>query len=336
VHDYLVRPEVARIALVVGVVVSILYYERVQLTTGGAIVPAYLTMFLSTPVYVGSTLCMAYLTYLIVNKGIARRWILYGRRKFEVEVLVGLSLVSVGTLVALAVGRRNPLLLGVAGIGMLIPGLIAHDMYRQRPGRTAFAVVTTTIIVAEVVYVFASLLQISPLVESRLPRVADDTGYPLGLLLLGAVFSVLIGLVVFARLGLRSGGFISSAYLALFLVRPFDVLWTVALAVVIWFVVTRFVMPNLLVFGRRKLAAMLLVGSLVTWTAEAVVGRVTDGAVQPWKGFILMSLMIPALLANDAQRQGLERTLWGASITTLGVYGLMNVLDAGLTLVGVV
>jgi hypothetical protein len=48
-----------------------------------------------------------------------------------------------------------------------------------------------------------------------------------------------------------------------------------------------------------------------------------------------MSLMIPALLANDAQRQGLERTIWGATITTLGVYGILNVLTAGLVVVGV-
>ena len=33
-HEYFFRPEVARVALVVGVVVSILFYERVQLTTG--------------------------------------------------------------------------------------------------------------------------------------------------------------------------------------------------------------------------------------------------------------------------------------------------------------
>jgi hypothetical protein len=48
-----------------------------------------------------------------------------------------------------------------------------------------------------------------------------------------------------------------------------------------------------------------------------------------------MSLMIPALLANDAQRQGLERTLWGASIATLSVYGVVNLLDAGLIAAGV-
>ena len=35
-HEYLFRPEVVRVALVVGVIVSMLFYERVQLTTGGS------------------------------------------------------------------------------------------------------------------------------------------------------------------------------------------------------------------------------------------------------------------------------------------------------------
>ena len=334
-HEYLFRPEVARTALVVGVVISILFYERVQLTTGGAIVPAYLTMFLPAPVYIVSTLATAYVTYLLVNKVIAKRWIVYGRRKFEVEVLVGLALVSLSTVTALGLSRWDPFLVGVAGIGMLIPGVLAHDMFRQKPQKTLFAVAATTAIVAGILYLFTSLLEISPLDESPLPRVAAGTGYPTQLLLGGAIVSVVSGLVIFAKLGIRSGGFVSAAYLALVLVRPLDLLWAAALAVVTWAVVTQLVMPHLLVFGRRKLSAMILVGSLVTWTAEGVISEVTDGAIQPWKGFVLMSLMIPALLANDAQRQGLERTLWGASIATLSVYGALNVMDAGLVAIGV-
>ncbi|MEJ7715129.1 MAG: poly-gamma-glutamate biosynthesis protein PgsC/CapC [Thermoleophilaceae bacterium] len=72
-HDYFVLPEVARVALVVGVIVSIVFYERVQLTTGGAIVPAYLALFLAAPLYIGVTLVSGYLTYLIVSVVIAKR-----------------------------------------------------------------------------------------------------------------------------------------------------------------------------------------------------------------------------------------------------------------------
>lgn len=334
-HNYFFSLEVARVALVVGVVVSIVFYERMQLTTGGAIVPAYLTLFLPSPLYVLTTVGLGYATYLLVNKVIGKRVILYGRRKFEVEVLVGLGLIGVATLVALALGRIDPVLYGLSGVGMLIPGVLAHDMFRQKPRQTVVAVVATTAILSLFAYVFASLLAISPLQETPLPLVGEDTGFPMNLLLPAAVVSVLAGLVVFSRLGLRSGGFISAAYLALMVAHPEDLLFAAVLAIVIWWTVTRLVMPHLLVFGRRKLSAMLLVGSVVVWAAEVAVVRFTDGAYQPWHGLVLMALMIPALLANDAQRQGLEKTAWGAAITTAAVYGFMNVLTAGLVAVEV-
>ncbi len=45
--------------------------------------------------------------------------------------------------------------------------------------------------------------------------------------------------------------------------------------------------------------------------------------------------MVPALLANDAQRQGWEKTIWGAGLTALGTFAAMNLLAAGLAAAGV-
>jgi poly-gamma-glutamate biosynthesis protein PgsC/CapC len=336
-HDYFVLTEVARVGLVVGVIVSILFYERVQLTTGGAIVPAYLALFLAAPLYVFVTLLAGYLTYVIVSVVIAKRWILYGRRKFEVEMLVGLALIAVGTVAANALSGPSPKLSALTGIGFLIPGILAHDMFRQRPGKTLFAVVTTAAIVALVVFTFASLFEISPL-NDRLRPVPDPQaalGYPSELLVAGVVASVLFGLFTFSKLGLRSGGFVTAAYLALMIPRPADLAFSLLIAVSTWLVVTRLLMPRLLVFGRRKLSTMVLVGAVLGWTGEEAV-RALSGGYVPWPGFAVMTLMVPALLANDAQRQGMERTLWGAGITTLGVFGSLNVLAAGLTAAGAI
>ncbi len=110
-------------ALVVGVVVSMLFYERVQLTTGGAIVPAYLALHLPQPLLLSS-----------------------------------------------ALGALDPLLLGLAGIGFMVPGILAHDVARQHPGRTVLAVMATTGILAPFVFVFESLVRIAPGVQGRLCR----------------------------------------------------------------------------------------------------------------------------------------------------------------------
>ncbi len=330
-HDYFFRLEVVRVALVVGVVVSMLFYERVQLTTGGAIVPAYLAMFLPAPLFIAATLASAYVTYLFVNVVLGKKLILYGRRKFEIEILVGLAIVLVATLAASLLTPVDPVFLGLSGIGFLVPGILAHDMARQRPGRTVQAVLGTTVILGLFVYVYASLVDIAPL-DTTGDRVnlASLTAYPVTLLILGAAASVLIGMVVFSRLGLRSGGFITGAYLALVAPRWLDIAFALAVAVATWFVVVHLLMPRLLLFGRRKLSTMVLIGAILAWTCELAVSALTSGSYVPWRGLTLITFMVPALLANDAQRQGWEKTVWGAALTGLGVYALMNLLTAGM------
>jgi poly-gamma-glutamate biosynthesis protein PgsC/CapC len=334
VHEYLVRPEVVRVALVVGVVISMLFYERVQLTTGGAIVPAYLALHLAAPLFILSTIIGGYLTYLVVNVVIARRTILYGRRKFEIEVLVGLGIITVTTIVAGQLGTLDPILLGLAGIGFLVPGILAHDMARQRPGRTVLAVLATTGVLGVVIYVYDSLLAIAPVTPSSVPALASVAGYDRDFLLVGVVVSVLVGMLVFARIGVRSGGFITGAYLALLAPRWLDVLFTLVVGVATWFIVVHLLMPRLLIFGRRKLSTMVLVGAILAWSGELFIAWMTHGDVLIWRGLTIMTMMAPALLANDAQRQGWEKTLWGAGLVGLGVYGTMNLLSAGATAVG--
>jgi hypothetical protein len=143
------------------------------------------------------------------------------------------------------------------------------------------------------------------------------------------------GMLVFSRIGLRSGGFITGAYLALIAPRWQDLLFTAVVAVATWLVVVRLLMPNLLLFGRRKLSTMVLVGAILGWAAQLAVSTATGGVHHPWPGFTVITLMIPALLANDAQRQGWERTVWGTGLTALGTFTAMNVLGAVLAAAGV-
>ena len=133
--EYAAAFDVVRVTLVVGVVLSMLVYERTQLTTGGAIVPAYLALSILRPLAVAVTIGFGYLTHLVVTKVIVPRRILFGRRRFEVEVLVGVSFVLLGSAVAARAGTLDSHLTALAGIGFLVPGIIAHDMGRQRPGR---------------------------------------------------------------------------------------------------------------------------------------------------------------------------------------------------------
>jgi len=329
--EYAVGPDVVRVTLIVGVVFSMVVYERMQLTTGGAIVPAYLAMAVFRPVAVVATVLIGLATYAVVAKGIGRRWILYGRTKFEVEVLVGIAFILMSTVLAGLAGRADPALAGLAGIGFLVPGIIAHDMSRQRPGRTVAALLLTSAVLATFMWLYASILSLTPFGgPGAVEDLASVLGYPREFLLLAVATSVLVGMVVFAKLGIRSGGFITGAYVALVSPRWWDLAFSAIVAFIVWAIVVHVLMPRLLVFGRRKLSTMILVSGLVAWPVELLLRSVSHGDYVPWRGLTIATLMVPALIANDAQRQGWERTAFGVGLTCTGVLAVAN-LGGALT-----
>jgi poly-gamma-glutamate biosynthesis protein PgsC/CapC len=330
-HEYLYREDLVRVAVIAGIIVSTLIYERLQLTTGGAIVPGYLALFVLAPLSIIVTLATAYVTYRIVNGPIAARFIVYGRRKFELEVIIGIAIVSV--LYAIAQLRLGlpPLVTAVYGIGFVIPGLIAHDMFRQGPARTVAVLIGALAVVATIVFVLVTLGELAPtgpVTPANLGPVVR--GFSDDLLLPAVVVSVLAGLVIFHTLGLRSGGFVPAAYLALVSPDLRDLAFTAGVAVLTYVIVARLLGTRLLLFGRRKVAMMMLVAAAIAWATETLVITLTGGQYQPWQGFNAITLMIPGLLANDAERQGLERTTWGVALAVLAVLVSMNLLTAAL------
>src|SRR5262245_44451800 len=161
-HDYVYDVGTVRVAIILGAVVATLFYERMQLTTGGAIVPGYLALFLPRPLYIATCLVTSYLTFLVVNRLIAQRYILYGRRKFEIEVVTSLVFVAAWYVVASALEGWSTPLEGLYGIGFVLPAVIAHDVFRQGPRKTYLAILVNVGIIGLVVYVFSSLGRIAP------------------------------------------------------------------------------------------------------------------------------------------------------------------------------
>ena len=333
-NEYLYSPDVVRVTLVMGVITSMLFYERLHLTTGGAIVPAYLALGLQAPVTVVTTVLAGFAAHAIVEKVITRQRILYGRRKFEIEVLVGLALVGVIFLVRLLLDDLTTWDITVATIGFLVPGIIAHDMTRQGPEKTVIALAATAIILATFLYVYVMVLPLAGADVAPPQMLAPILGYDRRLILIAVTASVLIGMLTFSKIGLRSGGFITAAYVAFMLPRWWDLLYIAVVAVLTWVIVVKVIMPRLMLFGRRKLSVMVLFGALIGWTIELAARYATDGLWEPARGLTVMTVMLPALIANDAHRQGWEKTTWGVSLTTIGVYGVTNVVAAALLFTG--
>lgn len=114
-------------ALVVGVVVSLLLTELVGLTAGGIIVPGYVALLLDRPAALLGFLIVALASWGIVL-ALGSRLMLFGTRRFAVAVLAGLTL-SAGAQLLWPV--FDPPYVEWAGLGYVVPGLVAYQFDRQ-------------------------------------------------------------------------------------------------------------------------------------------------------------------------------------------------------------
>jgi len=126
----------------IGLVVSLIVVEVFGVWPGGIIVPAYLAMALDRPARVGATVAAALLT-LAAYKVVSRYFLLFGKRRFVVMLLVGGLLIQASVLLFPKV-MASPLDMRV--IGWVIPGLLANNFERQKLFPTLAALVCATIV----------------------------------------------------------------------------------------------------------------------------------------------------------------------------------------------
>ena len=321
-HDYLFTAEVVRFAFVFGVAVSMLLYERRHLTTGSIVVPGYVATFAVYPLIIAATAVNAGLSYLIVNKVLNRWFLLYGRTKFTVLALVSISIQT-------AMLKLSPSgawlwesdIKLVVGVGYVVPALIAHDMGRQGVRKTIKSVsLASAIVLVPIVFALwidmPGINDLAPLTGTG--RMAVDAPWiPVAVLLSAAA-----AWGVSHNYGLRSGGFMGASFIAILLGDPWQVGVAIALALATYLFVTRMLMNEMILFGRRKFSAMLLVSAtaswIMLWIGSDLIGvdalqHVDVGALA------LTPLIVPGLVANDAQRTGPGQVLAGLGLATVFV-----------------
>lgn len=118
------------IAIVAGIILSLLYTERTGIIPAGLVVPGYIAMLFTSPISIVVTFLIAFLTYLVVMKVIGRFTILYGRRKFAAMITTGIIFKMIFDLVF--PGFSTPAVVGgLIAIGIIVPGLIANTIQKQ-------------------------------------------------------------------------------------------------------------------------------------------------------------------------------------------------------------
>ncbi len=116
------------LAIALGIGLNLLLTEIVGFTAAGLVVPGYLALHLNQPARLSATLGVAIATWAMVRWGLARLFVLYGRRRFSVAVLTGFFLNLLLTL-WLRDTRDVPWDLRI--IGHIVPGIIANEALAQ-------------------------------------------------------------------------------------------------------------------------------------------------------------------------------------------------------------
>ncbi|HLS59712.1 MAG TPA: poly-gamma-glutamate biosynthesis protein PgsC [Virgibacillus sp.] len=138
------------IALVLGVILSLLFSERTGIVPAGMVVPGYLALVFDQPIFIAVIFGISLLTYVIVTYGLSRITLLYGRRKFA-------AMLSVGIVLKLLLDYTYPILpfeiMEFRGIGVIVPGLIANTIQKQG----AIITIGSTLLLSGLTFVILSV-----------------------------------------------------------------------------------------------------------------------------------------------------------------------------------
>lgn len=118
--------------VLLGVIISIIFYEITDISPGGIIVPGLLVLYIKQPERIIYTIIIGILTYFVV-KFISKYLIIFGKRRFVVMIFVSVVL---NVLIGYALSWTSISLLNISIIGFTISGLIANDIYKQGLRRT--------------------------------------------------------------------------------------------------------------------------------------------------------------------------------------------------------
>ena len=137
-----------------------------------------------------------------------------------------------------------------------------------------------------------------------------------------------IGMVVsfafYEIVGLSPGGIVVPGYIALFLDQPIRILVTLLVALLAYFIIGK-LSNYIILYGRRRFLAMILIGFLLKWLVEEIIITI------PISGIELRSIgyIIPGLIANEMRRQGILPTIYSLVIVSIIVRLILLLLLKG-------
>jgi len=131
---------------IIGLIVGFLFYELTGISPGGVIAPAYIALYIYQPSQILITILIAVVVYFIIDF-LSARLILYGRRKFLMAILLSFFIKLAIVFIIQPIPQIN---LDLQSIGYIIPGLIAHDIGKQKITPTLLSLGIVSLIIFQI------------------------------------------------------------------------------------------------------------------------------------------------------------------------------------------
>ena len=139
--------------IILGIIVSIIFYEITDISPGGIVVPGLMVMYVNQFDKMVYTVIVAIITCLVV-KFISRYLVIFGKRRFVILILVS---ILINFLLQLLLHSFSINLLNMSIIGYSIAGIIANDMYRQGIKRTIPSLAIVIVVLELIIIVYQQL-----------------------------------------------------------------------------------------------------------------------------------------------------------------------------------
>ena len=141
--------------LILGVIVSIVFYELTDITPGGLIVPGIMVAHIGQPLRMVYTLLIAIASYYIV-KLLSRRFLIFGKRRFVLLIVISLALHVLFNLICGAF-TLNFQSFAISVVGYTVSGIIANNMFKQGVVKTSLSLAVVVCIIELVVILLSAM-----------------------------------------------------------------------------------------------------------------------------------------------------------------------------------
>ena len=135
---------------------------------------------------------------------------------------------------------------------------------------------------------------------------------------------IFLSLILSESLGVTAGGIIVPGYIALYLHEPIQVVVTFLVAILVWVIIQG--MGNVMfLYGKRRIVLALILGFFFGYISRNFIYLSEDiGSVA------VIGNIIPGLIANCMDRQGIIRTLSVVLLTSVMVKLCVMILFGGV------